>query len=342
MSFIPQAVLVTGGLGFIGSHVLEGLLQTFPAATVVNLDCRTYCSNPANLPQSARLIDVQGSITDSRLVTSLLEQYQIDTVIHLAAESHVDKSFESSLVFTDTNVKGTHVLLQCSYAYGRLKRFLHISTDEVYGETLGDAGVHEQTIRNPTNPYAASKAAAEMFVGAYYHSFGLPVIVTRGNNVFGPRQFPEKVIPKFICQLLRGQPLTIHGSGQAVRSFLYVTDVVEALLTVLRDGQVGEIYNIGGDPGHESTILSLAESLQAIAAESRPVNSSRPDQPLTTHVADRKFNDQRYWINKDKLAGLGWQPQVSLEDGLLQTWKWYQTHAADWWSAQVLSNVLSQ
>lgn len=314
-------------------------MQAFPTVTVVNLDSRTYCSNTGNLPDASefkgQLIDIQGSITDSQLVTSLLEQYQIDTVIHLAAESHVDKSFESSLVFTDTNVKGTHVLLQCSYAYGRLQRFLHISTDEVYGETLGNTGVHEQTIRNPTNPYAASKAAAEMFVGAYHHSFGLPVIITRGNNVFGPRQFPEKVIPKFICQLLQGKALTIHGSGQAVRSFLYVTDVVQALLTVLKEGKVGEIYNIGGDQSHESTILDLADSLQKIAQDELSCDSL-----VVTHVADRKFNDQRYWINKDKLAGLGWQPHVSLEDGLLQTWKWYQLHATDWWPEQILTAVL--
>jgi len=249
--YIPRSVLLTGGAGFIGSHVLCHLVQRYPEAHFVCLDKLAYCASLRNLDEimhRPNFTFVQGDIVDCSLVRRILEQYGVDTIIHFAAETHVDNSFGNSLEFTVTNVLGTHVLLESArLCKQQIRRFIHVSTDEVYGEAALEA-VEPCTAAsplNPTNPYAATKVAAEFLVNSYRLSFNLPTIITRGNNVYGPRQYPEKLIPKFIFLLDRKQPCPLHGDGKNRRSYLYVSDVVEAFDLILRKGVPGTIYNIG-------------------------------------------------------------------------------------------------
>jgi len=220
-----------------------------------------------------------------------------------------------SIEFTKTNVLGTHVLLECARVSPIFKRFIHISTDEVYGETAYREGVIENSILEPTNPYAASKAAAEQLVRAYCKSFKFPAILTRGNNVYGPRQYPEKVIPKFICRLQRNQPLPIHGDGSALRSFMYITDMIEAFDVILHNGIAGEIYNIGTD--FELSVLDTAKKLIQL------FNLSDKEDELILHVENRPLNDLRYAIDSSKLHDLGWFPTIDFEEGIRRTVEWY-------------------
>jgi len=249
-------------------------------------------------------------------------------VLHFAAQSHVDRSFGNSLTFTKNNVLGTHNLLEAARLSPHLRRFLHVSTDEVYGQAGSEGSEHEEghsesTLLQPTNPYAATKAAAELIVQAYHKSYKLPTIITRGNNVYGPHQFPEKVIPKFILQLLKGIPCTIHGNGNQKRSFIYVSDVVEAFDVILHQGQVGLIYNIGTEM--EITTMTLAKKLiSLLGLESKA-------QELINHTPDRLFNDFRYSINFDLLTSLGWKAKVNWEEGLKKTLEWYKnTNIEEW------------
>ena len=315
----PQSILITGGAGFIGSHATIKVAALYPNASIVVLDKLDYCAHPKNLDSvEGRVELVVGDITSIDLVSYLLKDKEIDTILHFAAQTHVDNSFGNSFLFTQTNVFGTHVLLEAARQYGKIKRFIHVSTDEVYGTT--ELTMAETQVLDPTNPYAATKAAAEYLVKSYYHSFSLPIIITRGNNVYGPHQYPEKLIPKFINLILRDRPCTIHGTGEAKRSFLYVEDVADAFCTLLGKGRIGQIYNIGTDL--EITVIEVTKTLIGLFGKS-------PDA-LITYVEDRHFNDLRYSIDSAKLNLLGWTPSTSWEVGLAKTIAWYTSHT-DYW-----------
>jgi dTDP-glucose 4,6-dehydratase len=311
-------ILVTGGCGFIGSHFINWVHERFPSLMIANIDRIDYCSSEENVAQrnSDKYILHKIDLTDFARVNQVVQEFEPQAVIHFAAQSHVDNSFGNSLSFTMDNVYGTHCLIEaCRLLHQRkpLTKFVHISTDEVYGEVAdSDEGCHEKSLLNPTNPYAASKAAAEFIVRSYIHSFKLPIVITRGNNVFGPNQYPEKVIPKFLCQLLRNEPVTIQGDGSARRNFIYVDNVSSAVWTVLQKGKIDEIYNIGSTDEYSVKEIAhlLANSLEV---------------PLSfTFIEDRCFNDHRYSINCDQLLALGWTPSVTFEQGIhatVQAWK---------------------
>ena len=265
--FAPRTLLVTGGCGFIGSNFINHYHVTHPTVKIVNVDRLDYCASEDNVdtPVGSWYTFYACDITNADTMKYILRRHKPDAVVHFAAQSHVDNSFGNSLAFTRDNVVGTHTLLECCRTElgATLKRFVHISTDEVYGEVDADhPGCTEQSLLNPTNPYAASKAAAEFFVRSYNHSYGLPTIITRGNNVYGPRQYPEKVVPRFIQQLLKGEPMTIQGLGLSTRNFIHVYDVAEAVATILHRGEIAQIYNIGGDC--ELPVLEVARRLLEI------------------------------------------------------------------------------
>ncbi len=307
--------MVTGGSGFIGSHLVDLLIGK--GYTVVNLDILSYCASRKSNEGVEALPNyhfVHGDICDTYLVKFLLETYRIDTVIHMAAQSHVDNSFGNSIQFTKHNVLGSHALLEACRVYGKLQRFIHVSTDEVYGTTTEEGSAwREASVLTPTNPYAATKAAAEMLIHAYRNSFGLPVIITRGNNVYGPRQFPEKLIPKFIHLLRHHKKCPLHGKGASRRHFVYATDVARAFHLILTKGSVGETYNIGCHD--EIDVATVAKTLKDLIC---PV-----EVDYFVEVADRSFNDFRYPVETEKLEALGWTQKVSWEDGLTQTIDWY-------------------
>jgi UDP-glucose 4,6-dehydratase len=259
---------------------------------------------------------VKGNICSSDLVNFVLETEKIDTIMHFAAQTHVDNSFGNSFQFTQNNIMGTHVLLESAKVHG-IKRFVHVSTDEVYGEQRPDQeAMSEEQVLEPTNPYAATKAGAEFLAKSYHRSFGMPIIITRGNNVYGPHQYPEKLIPKFINQLLRGCPVTLHGTGENKRNFLYVEDVARAFEIILFKSVVGIIYNIGGS--NERTNIHVAKQLIALSGQ------SEKESELLTFVEDRIFNDFRYHIDSSRLHSLGWTEEVSWEEGLARTFAWYK------------------
>jgi UDP-glucose 4,6-dehydratase len=309
-------LLVTGGCGFIGAGFCRRIIKNHPYLTLVNIDKLYSCSTstPDLTTSYSNYIFVQGDIKNTELILKILEENNIDTVIHFAAQSHVDTSFTDAMLYTHDNVLGTHSMLEASRIYGKLKKFIHISTDEVYGENK-DQVFTERSLLKPTNPYAASKASAEMFVHSYIHSFNIPAIVIRSNNVYGIGQYPEKVIPKFIFQLLDNKKLTIQGSGNQLRSFLHLEDAVDAFLCVLFQGQLGEIYNISSND--EISIRELAVVL---------IRALKPEQPIDdwiTFIEDRHFNDKRYWIESEPLFKLGWRQNVKFSKGLSETIKWF-------------------
>lgn len=312
-----ENVLVTGGCGFIGSAFLNYMMPKYPNVRFVNLDKLDYCAREKNVESRDNYVFVKGNICDSLRVLTLLNQYNIDTVVHFAAYSHVDNSFNNSVNFTENNVVGTHKLLEACRIWNRIKKFIHVSTDEVYGE-IEDGIFHEKAILSPTNPYAASKAAAEMIVLSYKKSFKMPIIITRGNNVYGPRQYPEKLIPKFALNLLKQEPCPIHGSGENVRNFIHCYDVARAFETILLHGEMGEVYNIGSDD--EFSVNQIAEQLQRII---------RPKKARFKKVEDRAFNDVRYAIDVSKLKALGWRQTIEWNQGLRQTVEWYADNS-DW------------
>jgi len=293
-------ILVTGGCGFIGSNFINYLLASNPDVTVINLDCLNYCASKSNVYPNPRYRFIQGNITSKDLVLHILEEYKIEHIVHFAAQSHVDNSFDNSIQYTIDNILGTHTLLQASKEYGLIKRFLHFSTDEVYGEVDRDhPGCHEKSLLNPTNPYAATKAAAEFIVRSYYHSFKFPGLIVRCNNVYGPNQYPEKLIPKFIKLLNEGKQLTIHGKGETRRNFIWAEDVARATLLILEKGEVNEIYNIGTDS--EYSVLDVASIL---------IKHMTDDGILENHITfipDRPFNDFRYSVDSTLLRNLGWK-----------------------------------
>lgn len=317
-------LLVTGALGFIGSNFVNHMSEKYNDIKIVILDKQSYCSSITHIGDkySGMIELVIGDIQNKELVTYILNKFHIDHVIHFAAESHVDNSYFNSLSFTLNNVYGTHNLLECLKIYqdqtNRLQKIIHVSTDEVYGETPDGVEKCEKSILNPTNPYAASKAAAEAFVKAYQHSYKLPIIITRGNNVYGPQQYPEKLIPKFICHLLHDEKLTIQGTGDCKRSFIHVADVVKAFEKILIDGVIGEIYNIGSY-NQEYSVMEVAQTLLDLFGKTDDINE------YITFVEDRKFNDCRYLIKSSKLEELGWKLEhTDFVENLKELIEWYK------------------
>ncbi|KAL3503067.1 hypothetical protein ACH5RR_037516 [Cinchona calisaya] len=324
-TYTPKNILITGAAGFIASHVANRLIRSYPDYKIVVLDKLDYCSNLKNLlpsRPSPNFKFVKGDIASADLVNYLLITESIDTIMHFAAQTHVDNSFGNSFEFTKNNIYGTHVLLEACKVTGQVRRFIHVSTDEVYGETDEDAvvGNHEASQLLPTNPYSATKAGAEMLVMAYGRSYGLPVITTRGNNVYGPNQFPEKLIPKFILLAMRGKPLPIHGDGSNVRSYLYCEDVAEAFEVILHRGEVGHVYNIGTKK--ERRVIDVAKDICKLF-------NMDPESSIQ-FVENRPFNDQRYFLDDQKLKNLGWSERTVWEEGLKKTMNWYISNP-DWW-----------
>ena len=313
--------LITGGLGFIGSNFVNFYKNKYPESKIVVLDKNDYCSSIKNITNDSIEI-VIGDILDINLITKILYDNEIDIVIHFAAESHIDNSFNNSLEFTKTNVLGTHTLLEAARLYNnttnKIKKFIHVSTDEVYGGSTIDCEMKTETsLIKPTNPYAATKAGAEMIVNSYYESFKLPIIITRANNVFGIHQFPEKVIPKFICQLLDGKQVTIHGQGLTRRNFIHVDDVCTAYETIIKHGQINEVYNISACKDNEFSVKEIAYMLIDIIGTNKSKSIS--------YVEDRNINDFRYYTSSEKLEKLGWKPvKTNFREEITKLVDWYE------------------
>ncbi|KAK4041049.1 putative rhamnose biosynthetic enzyme [Parachaetomium inaequale] len=341
--FEPRAdvknIMITGGAGFIACWLVRHLTLTYPHAyNIISFDKLDYCSSLNNtriLNDRRNFTFYQGDVTNPSEVVDCLERHNIDTVIHFAAQSHVDLSFGNSYGFTHTNVYGTHVLLESAKKVG-IRRFIHVSTDEVYGEVKdGDDDLLESSILAPTNPYAASKAAAEMLVHSYQKSFKLPAIIVRSNNVYGPHQYPEKIIPKFTCLLARHKPVVLHGDGSPTRRYLYAGDAADAFDTILHRGQPGQIYNVGSHD--EVSNLALCKKLLAVM----DIPHQSPDEfgRWVKYTHDRPFNDHRYAVDATKLKGLGWEQKTGLEEGLRVTVEWYRLFGERWWGD--ITKVLS-
>lgn len=333
-----RRILVTGGAGFIGSALCRHLVRK--GHMVVNVDKLTYAGNLASLTEiqgKPNYAFVRADISDERRMRAVMATYEIDAVMHLAAESHVDRSIDGPAAFVETNVVGTFRLLNAALAYWRTLdsfsraqfRFLHVSTDEVFGDLPFDSGVFtEETPYAPSSPYSASKAAADHFVRAWHHTYGLPIIVTNCSNNYGPYQFPEKLIPLVILNALFEQPLPVYGRGANVRDWLYVEDHARALECALLNGRVGESYNIGCRS--ERTNISVVEAICTILDAKRPRRNGQSYKDLITFVPDRPGHDRRYAIDPSKAEReLGWRAQETFNSGLEKTVEWYLQNA--WW-----------
>ncbi|KLU83531.1 dTDP-D-glucose 4,6-dehydratase [Magnaporthiopsis poae ATCC 64411] len=332
-------IMITGGAGFIACWLVRHLTLTYPDAyNIVSFDKLDYCSSLNNtraLNDKKNFSFYQGDITNPAEVGACLERYKIDTIFHFAAQSHVDLSFGNSYGFTHTNVYGTHVLLESAKKF-KIKRFIHISTDEVYGEVKDDDDdLLETSILAPTNPYAASKAAAEMLVHSYQKSFKLPVIIVRSNNVYGPHQYPEKIIPKFSSLLHRGQPVVLHGDGSPTRRYLYAGDAADAFDTILHKGELGQVYNVGSYD--EISNLDLCGKL--LTELGIPHDTPEEFKKWVKYTHDRPFNDHRYAVDGTKLRQLGWDQKTTFAEGLRTTVQWYKLFGEKWWGD--ISKVLS-
>lgn len=337
-----QTILVTGGAGFIGSCFVRRAAER-GGVRIINLDKLTYAGNPDSLPPNSERHElVVGDIGDGALVRQLLEKYQPSAIVNFAAESHVDRSIDGPLAFVETNVLGTCRLLEeVRRYYGQLPedrrpafRFLHVSTDEVYG-SLGAEGLFtETTSYSPNSPYSASKAASDHFVRAYHHTYGLPVLITNCSNNYGPYQFPEKLIPLMILNALEGKPLPVYGDGLNVRDWLFVEDHCEAIETVLARGVIGECYNVGGN--NEQTNINIVKLICSTMDRLRPGLAHAPCESLIKYVKDRPGHDRRYAIDASKISReLGWQPKQDFQSGLEKTIRWYLDNPA--WVERVQS-----
>lgn len=338
-STLPRRLLVTGGAGFIGSNFVHYWCNAYPSDRVVVVDALTYAGNQgslAGLSGQENFRFVQGDICDRSLIDQLLQKEDIDTVAHFAAESHVDRSILGPAAFIQTNVVGTFTLLEAFRQHWEAKGkstdycFLHVSTDEVYGSlSPNDPAFTETTPYAPNSPYSASKAGSDHLVRAYYHTYGLPTIITNCSNNYGPYQFPEKLIPLMCINSLIGKHLPIYGDGQNVRDWLYVGDHCGALDVVINRSAPGETYNIGGN--NEVKNIDLVHTLCQLMDELAPQLPVHPCKKLITFVKDRPGHDRRYAINATKIkTQLGWTPTVTIEEGLRRTVEWYLTHR-DWW-----------
>ncbi|MBI3738030.1 MAG: dTDP-glucose 4,6-dehydratase [Chloroflexi bacterium] len=330
-------VLVTGGAGFIGSNFVRYLLKVEPNVRIFNLDALTYAGSPENLkdlPDKTRHTFIHGDICDEQLVGKLFRDHKIDTVVHFAAESHVDRSILGPAPFVQTNVIGTFTLLEAARQAWSPERsgngFHHVSTDEVFGSlSPNDPAFTESTSYEPRSPYSASKAASDHLVRAYFHTYSLPVTITNCSNNYGPHQFPEKLIPLMILNAVQGKPLPVYGDGKQIRDWLFVEDHCEAIYLVLKNGKLGETYNIGG--GNQPYNIDLVKEICSILDELKP--AAKPYAELIAHVTDRPGHDRRYAMDITKIRSeLGWIPKHDIESGLRETVKWYLDHM-DWVSA---------
>ncbi len=309
-------LLVTGGCGFIGSNFINYIFKS-NKYNIINLDAMYYCANEFNIEESIRKSNnykfIKGNICNMDLVREIIHNNNITEIVHFAAQSHVQNSFEDSLQFTQDNILGTHTLLEVCRKYGKINKFIHVSTDEVYGESMLDSDEQHKTEHSvlcPSNPYAATKAGAELIAQSYYHSFKLPIIITRGNNVYGYNQYPEKLIPRFIKLLKEGKKVTIQGDGSNVRAFLFAEDTAKAFECILEKGKIGEIYNIGCDEHMEYTVLDVAKLLINISCKTENYDE------WIEYIPDRPFNDKRYYISNNKVKNLGWKIETNFIDGL--------------------------
>jgi dTDP-glucose 4,6-dehydratase len=320
-----KTFLITGGYGFIGSHFIRLLRCEKPQWRIINLDLLTYAGNVDNLSDLNFTNDdteyrfVQGDIADSSLVRRIFETESLDGIVNFAAETHVDRSLLNSAPFVRTNIEGVRVLLEVATQYG-VNRFLQISTDEVYGSlAVDEPAFSDDSPLNPNSPYAASKAAADLLVRAYHHSYGLSTLITRCGNNYGPYQFPEKFLPLFITNALDDQPLPLYGDGKQIRDWIHAEDHARAVLHILEHGMPGEVYNISANE----------ERMNQIMAEWILDLLGKPHK-LIRYVEDRPGHDRRYSLNASKIRGLGWQPSIPLEQGLSSTIDWYRSQRG-WW-----------
>lgn len=323
-------ILVTGGLGFMGSNLIRHLYRHYPDYRIWNLDLITYAGNPDNLRDieekeseipfsKKRYHFIRGDICDERLLSYLFKEHRFDAVIHLAAESHVDRSFADTRHFIHTNIRGTHALLDTLRAYP-VKRFVHISTDEIYGDRGTRDAADETSQFQPTNPYSASKAAGDLLVQSYIHTYQIPAIIFRPSNNFGPRQYPEKLIPLAITNLLLGNKIPLHGTGDYTRSWLFVEDFCRAVCLFLHEGNVGEAYNVGGAPKTNNEVVRLIATML----------EKNPEESIE-YVKDRASQDKKYLLNVEKVRRLhNWRNEHIFEDALAYTVQWYVKNRA-WW-----------
>lgn len=334
-------ILVTGGCGFIGANFVRLILSELDEVKIVNLDKLTYAGNPENLSDienDPRYHFRQGDICDSSAVVAIFAEQNIDTVVHFAAESHVDRSISGPAEFIHTNIMGTFALLEAARASWSANvencRFLHVSTDEVYG-SLGETGLFKETTAyDPRSPYSASKASSDHLVSAYCHTYGLPVVITNCSNNYGPYQFPEKLIPLILNNALNGKDLPVYGDGKNVRDWLYVEDHCQAIMCVLQSGKIGETYNVGGNSEMQNieVVQTLCDILDEKVAR---LPSGEPRRSLIKFVKDRAGHDRRYAIDAGKIKSeLGWEPSVEFEDGIRATVDWYLTHEK--WIADIV------
>ncbi len=333
-------ILLTGGAGFIGSNFIHFLLKLEPDVQIYNLDALTYAGsqeNLKNLPDPTRHTFIHGDILDRELVDRLLRDYRIDTVVHFAAETHVDRSILGPMQFIQTNIVGTFTLLEATRQFWLNEKglgeqrvhFHHVSTDEVFGAlTPEEPAWTEEIPYAPNSPYAASKASSDHLVRSYHHTYGLPVTITNCSNNYGPRQFPEKLIPLMILNAFEGKPLPIYGDGQQIRDWLYVQDHCEAIWRVIQNGEIGETYNVGGN--NQPPNLEIVRTICKTLDDRLPESSFKPHESLIQFVADRPGHDRRYDMDITKIGReLGWEPREWLESGLQKTVDWYLTND-DW------------
>ena len=310
-------LLITGGCGFIGSNYINYIFNKYDDYNIINIDAMYYCASENNINDEVRNSEryklIKGNLCSYDLVYHIVNDYKIDYIIHFAAQSHVQNSFEDALQYTKDNIVGTHNLLEVVRKYGKIIKFIHVSTDEVYGESMIEKNENkktEESILCPTNPYAATKASAELIAQSYYYSFNIPIIITRGNNVYGPNQYPEKIIPKFIKLLKENNKVTIQGDGSNVRAFIHVDDVVKAFDIILDKGIIGEIYNIGSDDNEEYTVKNVAEILI------KKIKNTENYGEHIEYIIDRPFNDKRYYISNQKIKNLGWNINENFDEGI--------------------------
>jgi dTDP-glucose 4,6-dehydratase len=335
-----QNILISGGAGFIGSNFIHHLLKSAANIKVVNLDVLTYAGrleNLEDLPHNNEIFFVKGDICDSKLASNLLRSHKIDTIVHFAAESHVDRSIIGPAKFIQTNIVGTFTLLEAARKYWLEEkqipveqiRFHHISTDEVFGSLEpDDPAFTESTPYSPRSPYSASKAASDHLVRSYFHTYGLPITITNCSNNYGPRQFPEKLIPLVILNALSGKDIPVYGDGGQIRDWLYVEDHCVAIIRVIKNGKPGQTYNIGGN--NQFTNLQVIHKICEILDRRFPQPDHKPHSKLIRFVADRPGHDRRYAMDIGKIQSeLGWKPMESLESGLVKTIDWYLEHP-DW------------